>query len=97
MNSDTDFQNALQTQIQTLDATAIEDMARTRGWGEFLKFLQGMEKDLFELLFQGGYKDDDVIRGRIDMLRTIQYWPEVVAKQASYGKNLTIDESKDAC
>lgn len=80
--------------VSEINSLAVKRMEESEGWSELVREIGFMIDDLKDLLVAGD-EDADRHRGRIDGLRTILGWPEIVNETAHYGNKFTIATEED--
>ena len=71
-------------ELSTLNVSAIKRLAESVGWQELEREMLLMIEDLRNLL-ETSNEDAELNRGRINGIRTILAWPEVIIEEAALG------------
>lgn len=71
----------MMNKLSVVDITAVKRLKESIGWVELEKEMKLMIEDLRDLLEESG-ENADMHRGRIDGIRTILAWPDVVLEEA---------------
>jgi hypothetical protein len=73
--------------VSEVNVQAVKRLAESEGWKEMRREINMMIEDLRDLLEKGS-AEDERHRGRVDALREIIVWPDVVIDYAKYSEQV---------